>query len=521
MSKSQREKGILLSYVTMAVNFVIGIVFTPFVLAKLGSAENGVYAAASSIIGIITLLDMGLGNSLTRFSSRIRTLGDVEGEKKLNGLFLLMFSVISVISVFVGAVIYFSMPPFLKEFTTEQKMLTQKVFLIMLVNISISFPFTAVTAILSSYERFAFLRTYALVRDVIVYGSQAVVLLCGGRSVGMAVAATVVHVLVKIVPTVYLVKKMKVGFRFRGLEFGMAKEIFSYSSFILINLLVDRLYADTDKLILSGLKIPNIVGVYNSGAHLNKDFNLFSTSISGVFLPNITKLITQKTPMEKISDIFIRIGRIQFIILSFIFSGFLIFGQRFVYFWLNVPKHPEYAEVYYIALILMAPGLVSLSQNIGVSVLQAMNKHRIRSVMYLLIAILNVVISIPLAKRWGGTGSAIGTVIGNLLGQILFMNWYYWKKIGLDIPRFWKNVVLRIGVVMAAYTALGYFVNGLLPEPSLIMLLVRIAVYSVLFVPVLWFLIANKEEKTMIREKITGIKRRLGSLRRRALPGKE
>ena len=513
MSKSQREKGILLSYISMAVNFVIGILFTPFVLEKLGSAENGVYSTASSIIGVITLLDMGFGNSLTRFNARARSMGDAEGEKKLNGLFLLLFSAVGVLSVFIGIAVYFGMPPFLTEFSAEQKMLTQRVFLIMLVNISISFPFTAVSAILSAYERFAFLKTYSLIRDIIVYGSQAIVLCFGCRSTGMAVAATVVNILVKIVPTVYLVKKLKVGFSFRKLEFRMAKEIFSYSVFILINLLVDRLYADTDKIILSNLKIPNAVGVYNSGAHLNKDFNLFSTSISGVFLPNITKLITQKTPMDRISDIFIRIGRIQFVILSFIFGGFLIFGQRFVYFWLNVPKHPDYAEVYIIALILMAPGVISLSQNIGVSVLQAMNKHRIRSVMYLVIAIFNVVISYPLAKRWGGTGSAIGTVIGNLLGQIIFMNWYYWKKIGLDIPRFWKNVVLRIGVVAAAYTALGYFINGLLPEPSLIMLLVRIAVYSVLYVPVLWFLIANKEEKSLVREKLAGLKKRVSSLR--------
>ena len=523
MSKSQREKGIVLSYVTMAVNFVIGIVFTPFVLHMLGESENGLYSAASSIISMMTLLDLGLGNSLTRFNARLRAQGDYKGERKLNGMFLLLFCGISVLAMLIGLGIYFNIDPFLKKsFTPEEIARTRTIFLIMMGNICTTFPFTAVTALLSSYERFAFLRGFTLIQHILVYGTQAAVLFAGFKSVGMAAAATIVTVLTKIVPTVYLVKKMKVGFQFRDLDRNMLREVSSYSVFILINLVVDRLYAETDKIILARWQGSVSVGVYTNGANLNKDFNQFSTSISGVFLPNITKLITQKTPMDKISDIFIRIGRIQFVILSFIFGGFLIFGQRFVYFWLDVPKHPAYSEVYFIALILMAPGMISLSQNIGVSVLQAMNKHRIRSIMYLAIAIINVAISIPLAIRWGGTGSAIGTVIGNLLGQILFMNWYYWKKIGLDIPRFWKNVVMRIGVVMAAYTALGYFINSLLPEPSLIMLLVRIAVYSLLFLPVLWFLISNEEEKQMIKEKISALRRKIGALRKRpAGPGRE
>ena len=77
------------------------------------------------------------------------------------------------------------------------------------------------------------------------------------------------------------------------------------------------------------------------------------------------------------------------------------------------------------------------------------------------------------------------------------------------------NVVLRIGVVMAAYTALGYFINSLLPEPSLFMLLVRIAVFSLTFLPVLWFLIANAEEKQMITEKISALKKKIAALKKR------
>ncbi|MBR1810393.1 MAG: oligosaccharide flippase family protein [Clostridia bacterium] len=509
MSKSQREKGIMLSYLTMAVNFVIGIFFTKLITKMLGQSEMGLYNTTSSIITFMTMLDLGFGNSMIRFNARYRAQGDTEGEAKLNGMFLVMFSAVSVIAIIIGLVIYFNIEPFFTKFTPQEIERAKIIFIIMLVNICVSFPFTAVTALLTSYERFVFLRSYNLIKNVVNYGLQAVVLCVGFKSIGLAVASVSVSVISKIVPIVYMKRHMKVAFSFGKIDRRMFRDVISYSSFIFINLVVDQLYANTDKVILGKFVGTASVAIYGVAANLNKDAGEFAVAISGVFLPNITKLITKQTPMRDISAIFIRISRMQFLLLSFIFGGFLIFGRRFIHFWVG----DEYMDSYLIALILMLPGLISLSQSLCVSVIQAMNKHRFRSVMYLLIAVINIGISIPLSIKWSGAGAAVGTLIGNFLGQILLMNWYYHRKIGLDIPRYWRYVVLRIGVVVAAYTALGYFVNHMLPAPSLLMLLARIAVYSLLFLPVLWYVIFNDEEKTMVKEKLSPIIKKLSFTR--------
>lgn len=505
MSKSQREKGIVLSYVTMAVNFVLGIVFTPFITRMLGTSEYGLYNLASSIIAYLAMLDLGFGNSMIRFSAKYRVLGDKDGESRINGMFLLFFSVISIIAFSIGIGLYFNIEPFFTNFTPTEIERAKTIFLILLVNVCLSFPFTVVSALLSTYERFAFLKGYNLVTNIVRYALDAIVLYMGFKSVAIAVVALVVSVVSKIFPIVYCWKKLDVHFKFNNLEKQLFKEVLTYSSFIFINILVDQIYANTDKIILGKVVGTAAVAVYGVAANLNKDFNQFSTSISGVFLPNITKLVTQKVPMQQISDIFIRIGRIQFIILTFIFSGFVIFGQDFIHFWVG----DDYAEAYYVTVILMAPGIVSLSQNIGVSVLQAKNKHKIRSVVYLVIAILNIGISIPLAIKWQSIGAAIGTLIGMLLGQIMFMNWYYYKKIGLDIPRYWKDVFLRIGIVILAYSALGYFIMSFIETTSFILLVVEIAVYSLVFIGVAWFLIFNKEEKKLITDKFVAVKSKL------------
>ena len=94
---------------------------------------------------------------------------------------------------------------------------------------------------------------------------------------------------------------------------------------------------------------------------------------------------------------------------------------------------------YYIALVVILPALIPLSQNLGISVLRALNKHRFRSIIYFFIALFNVALSIPLAIRFNGFGAACATGLATCMGQILTMNWFYHRKIGLDIPGYWKT----------------------------------------------------------------------------------
>ena len=73
--------------------------------------------------------------------------------------------------------------------------------------------------------------------------------------------------------------------------------------------------------------------------------------------------------------------------------------------------------------------------------------HKFRSIVYFLIAIFNVIISIPLAKSYGEVGAALGTMITMTIGNIILMNWYYQAKIKLNIIYFWKNIFELIPAV--------------------------------------------------------------------------
>ena len=67
---------------------VVGLVYTPIMLRLLGQSEYGLYSLMGSLVGYLSVLDMGLGNTIVRYTAKNRADGTAEIEGKLNGLFL-------------------------------------------------------------------------------------------------------------------------------------------------------------------------------------------------------------------------------------------------------------------------------------------------------------------------------------------------------------------------------------------------------------------------------------------------
>ena len=196
---------------------------------------------------------------------------------------------------------------------------------------------------------------------------------------------------------------------------------------------------------------------------------------------------------------FIRIGRIQYILLGLISSGFIIFGNEFIYIWLG----KGYTEVYKIALWIMIPLTIPLIQNTGIAIMQARNQHQFRSIVYFFIAILNIVVSILLVKSYGAIGCAIATGISFTLGNVIIINIYYWKRVNIDIPLFWINI-FKMSIPVTITMIIGYGLNYFINNYSVITFILKGSIYVIIYVILMWLIGMNREEK---REVLTPIDR--------------
>ena len=108
-------------------------------------------------------------------------------------------------------------------------------------------------------------------------------------------------------------------------------------------------------------------------------------------------------------------------------TGFIIFGKEFVILWAG----KDYVESYYVTLCLVIPALFSLIQNLGLSIMQAMNKFKFKAISTFIMSGINIIISIILAKKFGAVGAALGTTISLVTCNIVLINIYYYKMVSI------------------------------------------------------------------------------------------
>lgn len=156
------------------------------------------------------------------------------------------------------------------------------------------------------------------------------------------------------------------------------------------------------------------------------------------------------------------------------------------------------------ALLLIIPVTIPLIQNLGIEIQRAKNQHKFRSWVYLFIALGNILISIPLTKLYGGMGAALGTSIALTIGNILIMNWYYHKKVGLNIVYFSKQIAqLFPSLVIPAisgYLFMHFFNLHFIPNFILFATLF-IGIYGVS----IWLIGLNSYEKELIKKPLNKI----------------
>lgn len=104
MRINQLKAGVVLSYTSMFLGYAISILFTPIMLRLLGQSEYGLYNLVSSVVSYLGLLSFGFGSAYVRFYSRYRVRDQQEEIAKLNGMFLLVFSVIGVVALLASSV---------------------------------------------------------------------------------------------------------------------------------------------------------------------------------------------------------------------------------------------------------------------------------------------------------------------------------------------------------------------------------------------------------------------------------
>ena len=499
MAVNQLKAGAFLSYILLGLNTIIGLLYTPYLIRMLGKSEYGLYSLAASVIAYLTVLDLGFGNAIVRYTAKFRAEGKKEEQYEMFGMFFLLYLGISVIAFIVAMVLVCNVDAIFDTNMTATEVERMRIILLLMAfNLACTFPMSIWGSIITAYEDFVFQKLVNIARTILNPLVMIILLYCGYKAVALVVVTTIFNILTLVVNQIYCRRKLQIKLYFRKFKWGFLKEVSIYSFWIFLNAIMDRIYWSTGQFILGIYKGTASVAVYAVAIQLKDMFFMFSTAISSVFLPKVTTMVTKGASDKEISDLFIRTGRIQYLIMAFILVSFIVFGPSFINFWAG----PSYSEAYIIALLFFSTTLIPLIQNLGITILMARNQMKFRCVVYLIIAIGSLFLSIPLTKVYGGLGCAVSTAMALLLGQGLIMNIYYKRTIHLDITGFWKEIG-KMTIAPLCMCMLGYFVLNQIEIYNISKFVISVLIFSLIYLIVIWRTSMNCYERNLFKVPVT------------------
>ena len=504
MLKSQLKIGALLSYVVLALQNLVGLVYTPFMLRMMGKSEYGLYSIAASIVAYLTILDLGFGNAIVRYTAKYRAEGKQEEQYKMFGMFFLLYCGIGVITLIAGGVLYLNAENiFDASMTAVELQRTKWILVLMVVNLAFTFPFSLFSSIITAYEQFVFQKVVAIVRIVLNTITMVVLLTMGYRAVAMVVVATIFNVVTLGLNFWYCRHYLKIKLKFGRFQWGFLKEVSVYSFWIFLNVIMDRIYWSTGQFVLGAYAGTAMVAVYAVAIQLQQMYMSFSTAISGVFLPKVTSMAVKDSDGKAISDLFIKMGRIQYCIMALVLTGFFLFGRQFIRLWAG----EGYDDAYTIAMLFFVPLTVPLIQNLGITILQARNQMKFRSLLYLFISLVSLGAQVPLSKYYGGVGCAIAIAGALTFGQIIIMNVYYQAKQRINIIRFWLEI-LKMSIVPACLSIVAYYALQQFALDSVMELCLGIFLYLLVYLPLFFALSMNAYERDLVLQPLKRLLKR-------------
>lgn len=514
MAINQRKAGSILSYLQIILSNTVALIYTPFMLRLLGQSEYGLFGTANSLTSYLSLFSFGVAGAYIKFNISARHSGNKDEEAKVNGIFFIIYSIISGLVLITGIIFTFLAKLIFGNALSGSELLEIRfVILCTTIQYVITFMFNTVTMAMQAYEKFVFLRVVLLLSNILQPILNVVVLHFYAKAISISICNLVVSIAAYLLFFAYSKKVLKMQYCFKNLDKSLIKGIFVFSSFLFLNTIADQITGSTDTLLLGSLAGTAAVAIYTVGTQFGNYFMSFSTAISGVFAPQVNQIVAKdKNDDKSLNDVFVRIGRVQFLVISFILIGFIFFGHQFINLWAG----ENYGLTsYVIAVLLLLSLYVPLFQNVGIEIQKAKNMHKARSIVYLLIAIVNVVFTIVVIllckyyfpndlesfKKHASIGAVFVTFVCRLLGQGIFMNIYYHKKVGLNIINFWKNI-LKIIPSFILPTVIGFLLTKFFVINSFYSLVIEIIIFSLCYIVSVYLLGMNQYEKNLILQPI-------------------
>lgn len=500
---NQRRVGAILGYANVLVKNIVYLLYTPLLLAFMGQGDYGVYETCYSFVYSLQLLSFGFSGAYVRFYMLRSTTGDKDGIKRLNGMYFILYLAISFIAVLLGlGFSLFSNRIFAASFTTDEISLASKLMSIMTFNIATVLFTTVFDSFIIAHEKFTFQQSRQLITTIATPGLTLLLLRLNMGAVGAALAQLSVNVILLILNAQYAISKLGWRCDIKEFEVPLFKSLVAFSGWLFLNEIFNLLTLNAPSVVLGAVSGSVAVSVFAIAVKLRGAFYSISTTMSNLFIPLVNRVVAETDNNEELTRILARVGRYQAILYCWVLGAFIVVGNWFIGAWAGAAYH----EAYYMTVAMLVPATVPLVQNVGIEIQKAKNMHKARSLAYLICSVIDLTLTVALARRIGAWAAVVGYVFYIVAAAWLFMNWYYEARIGLNMTFYWKRVMPVI-VCSVLATILCFIGTIHLPVNGFATFLLWSGLYTITYAFFVWKFSLNERERYMIIGKLINLRK--------------
>lgn len=490
-NSSSIKAGAIISYLSVFLNIAITFFYTPWMIRQIGVSDYGLYSLVISFIAYF-VMDFGMSGTVTRFIAKYRAEGNDRKIENLMGLIFKVYLTIDIIIFLVLFVIGFFLAGIFQGLTPEEIEKLKVLYAIAALFSVLNFLFKPMHGAMMAYEFFVETKLIDMIHKV-----GTVLLIVIALLLGMGVYALVIingaMALVTSILFYYIFKKKtKLKINFRYYDKPEMRNLFGFSIWVFLITMAQRFRLTFMPSILGMLANSTEISIFSLGSSIEGMVWVISSALNGLFLPKVTRL-SHQGDSRAITDLMIRVGRIQFYIISLIFIGFVILGQDFLHLWVGERFH----KTYFVVLLLISTNLISLTQHVAANLVYAENKVRYTATLTFVASGISLFGSVLLAPIMGAIGCSLSYFIAMSV-NLIQLNIFYKNKLHVGIGRFFRNCHFRLMPTMCIIGLLFYGLRQIVAMDSWFTFAMFGVLYIVIMVTIDYLFLFNKEERNMV-----------------------
>lgn len=491
MQSSSIKAGAVISYVSVFLSIAITFFYTPWMIRQIGMSDYGLYSLVITFIAYF-VMDFGMSGTVTRFIAKYRAEGKEQKVGDLIGLIFKVYLAIDSVIFLVLLIVGCFLAGIFQGLTPEEIEKLRVLYVIAAVFSVLTFVFKPLHGVMMAYEYFVETKLIGMAQKVGTVLLIVIALLLGMGVYALVLINGAVALITSLLLYVVFRRKSKLKINFSYFDKPEMKALLGFSVWVFLITMAQRFRLTFMPSLLGMLADSTQISIFSLGMSIEGMVWVLSSALNGLFLPKVSRL-SHQGDAKAITDLMIRVGRIQFYIISLIFFGFVILGQDFLHLWVGDKFH----DTYFIVLFLIGTNIVSLTQHVASDLVFAENKVRYTATLTFIASGLALLGSVLLAPSMGAVGCGLSFFLAMSV-NIIQLNIFYKRKLQVDVGRFFRSCHYRLMPVMCLVAALFYVAKQFIPTGSWTSLVSFGAIYAISTLAVDYFVLFNKEEKSTI-----------------------